>query len=65
MITIEQVQTLRILHDKEQAAYLNTFKDGSMKAYDEWVNACDELNSFIANIVTEPVANDYYDAYQD
>lgn len=65
MITIEQVQTLRILHDAEKAAYMNTFKDNSVAAYQDWVQVCDNLNNFIASIVTEPVANEYYDAYQD
>lgn len=53
MITIEQVQTLRILHDKEKAAYLNTFQDESMQAYDRWVDACDELDNFVASITVE------------
>lgn len=53
MITIEQVQTLRNLHDIEKEAYINTFKSNNIEAYYVWVKACDELNTFIASIVVE------------
>lgn len=50
MITIEQVQKLRDLHDTEKAAYMETFNNGAQYAYDRWVKACDELNKFIESI---------------
>ncbi len=53
IMKIEQINKLRQLHNNEQNAYDMTYKHQSLAIYDMWVKACDELNAYIASIVTD------------